>query len=173
MNHWIIIGGAAVLIGAYVTLVIWARKKQQAFEEEYEAAKERHEMFVLVKRAVRKRPESGVLRFIRIKTYEIVGRMNVFQNVKGMQMSRMQTVTLHTTKGEYRKIEVNHSYRMDVAGNYIGSVVTPPQQRRKSSKKGIAAWSRGVLKGLFRRKEKAADINTKGAQRKAKKGKSK
>jgi hypothetical protein len=173
VSHWIIIGIAVVLVGGYVALIIWAHRKQRAFEEEYEAAKQRHEVFVLIKRTVRKKPESGLLRFVKVKTYEVVGRMNVFQSIKGMQMSRMQTVTLQTTKGEYRKIEVNHSYKMDVAGNFIGNVLARTPNAR-SFKKGVAAWGNAVMNRVLRRKAEANDSNKRGGKRrKAKKTKSK
>ena len=57
MNHWIVIGIGAVLVGGYIALIIWGRKKQRQFEEQYESAKERHEVFVLIKRTVRKKPD--------------------------------------------------------------------------------------------------------------------
>ncbi|MCL6549201.1 MAG: hypothetical protein K6T30_09880, partial [Alicyclobacillus sp.] len=111
---------AAALIGLYVWMFLYARKRQRAFDEQYNAMKERREVFVLSKRVTRERPQSKWLKFARFKNYQVVGRVTVSQAVKGVQVSRMQTVTFHTTKGEYDKIQPNHRYKMDIAGDYIG-----------------------------------------------------
>ncbi|MCL6636503.1 MAG: hypothetical protein K6T26_01030 [Alicyclobacillus sp.] len=141
MVRWIItIVVLLVLAGLYVWAYRYARKRQQAFEAQYNAAKERHEVFVLHKRIVRERPKTGWLRFIRVKNYQVVGRVNVSQAVRGIQLNRMQTVTFHTTKGEYDKIQPNHRYKMDIAGDYIGYVVAPPAKGKgKDAGKGKEA----------------------------------
>jgi cbb3-type cytochrome oxidase maturation protein len=131
----IIIVIAVLLIGFYTWTFLWTRKRQKKFDAQYTAAKERHEVFVLNKKIVKERPQSGLVKFIKVKTYQVTGRVNVSQAVKGVQMSRMQTVTFHTTKQEYEKIQGNHKYKMDIAGNYIGYVIAPPPQKEKKSKK--------------------------------------
>jgi hypothetical protein len=122
-----------VIIAAYAGVFLFARKRQKAFDVRYEAAKERHEVFVLNKKVIRERPKSGLLKYARFKTYQIVGRVSVSQAVKGIQMSRMQTMTFHTSKSEYEKIQGNHKYKMDVAGNYIGYVIAPLAKPVKKS----------------------------------------
>ncbi len=139
MWAWIIvIAVAVILIGLYTWAFIWARRRQKKFDEQYLAAKERHEVFVLNKKIVKERPQTGVAKFIKVKTYQVTGRINLSQTVKGVQMSRMQTVTFQTTKEEYNKIQGNHKYKMDIAGNYIGYVVAPQPQKEKKSKKAAA-----------------------------------
>ncbi|MCY0887496.1 MAG: hypothetical protein OWQ59_03470 [Alicyclobacillaceae bacterium] len=153
MLYWIVLGLVmAVLIGLYLWLFFYSRRKQKAFDEQYTAMKERHEVFVLNKKTVRERPKSGWRKFTRFKTYQVVGRVNVSQAMKGMQMSRMQTVTFQTTKQEYEKIEINRKYKMDIAGNYIGNVIaigskTSAKKSGKDksssssvSKKGTRSW---------------------------------
>jgi hypothetical protein len=135
VRQWIILGIiTVVLTAAYIVLFIWARRRQKRFDQQYNAAKERHDIFVLHKKMVRERPQSGMFKFMKVKTYQVVGRVNLSQAVKGIQMSRMQTVTFQTTKDEYRKIDPNHRYKMDIAGNYIGNVVAPPPQKQKGAK---------------------------------------
>lgn len=161
MNHWIILGIAAVSLGTYIALVVWTRRKQREFEARYESSRERHEVLVLIKRTTRKNPESGMLRFFKFKTYEVVGKVNLSQAMKGMRVSRMQTVTFQTTRSEYRKIEPYHSYRMDVAGDYIGYVVAHTPPGKKGHGRRITTWANGIKKSLFGRKENAGNGSAK------------
>ncbi|GEO25545.1 hypothetical protein AAC03nite_13300 [Alicyclobacillus acidoterrestris] len=131
MWYWIIVGGILVIvIAGYTVVFIIARKRQKAFDAQYLANKERHEVFVLNKRRLRERGQSGITKFIPFPTYQVVGRVTVGQTMKGVQMNRVQNVTFRTTKEEYDKIQVNHKYRMDIMGNYIGSVVSEVQSKR-------------------------------------------
>jgi hypothetical protein len=129
-----------VIIAVYVVVFLYARKRQKTFDAQYDAAKERHEVFVLNKKVVRERPKSGWMKYTRFKTYQIVGRVSVSQAVKGIQMSRMQTMTFHTSKSEFDKIQNNHKYKMDIAGNYIGYVNAPilTKDTKKPRGKGTA-----------------------------------
>ncbi len=141
---WYVIGGLlVVLIGLYAWLFWWTRKRQKKFESQYNAAKERREVFVLHKRVVRERPKTGWFRYIPVKTYQIVGRVNLSQAVRGIHMSKMQTITFHTTKDQYDKVQPNHRYKMDVAGNYIGYVVAPPVLRTREP----GAWKKWFRRG--------------------------
>jgi hypothetical protein len=128
---WVIV---LILIGLYVWAIIYARKRQKAWDAQYQALKERHEVFVLNKKIVKERPKTGLLKRIPIKTYQVVGRISVSQAVRGMQMSKMQTVTFHTNKQQFEKIQPNHKYKMDIAGNYIGLVIAPPASSKTSGK---------------------------------------
>ncbi|MCL6444363.1 MAG: hypothetical protein K6T83_13070 [Alicyclobacillus sp.] len=133
MWSWIIWILVALLIGGYVWLFLYTWKRQKAFEAQYNAKKERHEVFVLSKKVTKERPQTGAkwMRYMKLKTYHVVGRVSVSQAVRGIQMSRMQTVTFHTTKREFDKIQPNHKYKMDIAGNYIGYVVAPVSVKGK------------------------------------------
>jgi hypothetical protein len=133
--YWIITGVIFIgLIAGYVVLFLFARKRQKKFDEQYLAMKERKEIFVLGKKRVRERPKSKWMKFARFKTYQVTGRVTVSQAVRGIQVNRMQTVTFQTTKQDYEKIQVNHKYKMDIAGNYIGNVVAPPPVKGKKKK---------------------------------------
>lgn len=135
MWYWIIvIGLLVILIGGYTALFLYARKRQRAFEEQYNALKERRELFVLNKKIVKERPQTGWMRFARVKTYQVTARVPVSQTIRGIQMNRMQVMTFHTTKSEWEKIQPNHKYKMDIAGNYIGYVVAPPPTRDSKKK---------------------------------------
>ncbi len=135
-TYWIVVGIVAViLIATYVVLFFYGRKRQKKFDDQYNAAKERHEVFVLSKKMSKERPQTRWGRFFKIKTYQVVGRVNISQSMKNMQMSRMTTVTFQTTKQEYAKIQVNHKYKMDVAGNYIGYVLAPQPPKASSKMK--------------------------------------
>jgi hypothetical protein len=135
--YWIVVIGLLVLfIGGYTWLFLYARKRQKAFDEQYNALKERRELFVLSKKIVRERPKSGWLRFARFKTYQVTARVPVSQSIRGIQVNRMQVMTFHTTKSEWEKIQPNHKYKMDIAGNYIGYVVAPPPTKQKDKDKG-------------------------------------
>jgi hypothetical protein len=133
--YWIVTSVIFVgLIAGYVALFLFARKRQKKFDEQYLAMKERKEVFVLGKKRVRERPKSKWMKFARFKTYQVTGRVTLSQAVRGIQVNRMQTVTFQTTKQEYEKIQVNHKYKMDIAGNYIGNVVAPPPVKGKKKK---------------------------------------
>jgi hypothetical protein len=151
---WIVVV-ILVLAGLYIWMYRYARKRQEAFDAQYEAAKERREVFVLHKRIVRERPQSGWLKFARFKTYQVVGRVNVSQSLRGIQMSRMQTVTFQTTKSEYDKIQPNHKYKMDIAGNYIGYVLAPPPVK-ENKKDRTKAKEKGTDKGAAKSKKTSA-----------------
>lgn len=129
--YWYIVGGIIVLvIAAYVVVFLFARKRQKAFDTQYLAMKERHEVFVLNKRRLREKGTSGIGKYIPIRTYQVVGRLTVGQTMRGVHMNRVQNVTFRTTKEEYDKIQVNHKYRMDIMGNYIGNVISEVQSKR-------------------------------------------
>ncbi len=131
---WIVtIAIIVVLIVAYVLVFLYARKRQKEFDAQYNAAKERHEVFVLNKKIVKERPKSKWMKYARFKTYQVVGRISVSQAVRGIQMSKMHTMTFQTTKSEYDKIQPNHKYKMDIAGNYIGYVHAPAPVKSKKS----------------------------------------
>ncbi|MCL6598303.1 MAG: hypothetical protein K6T81_06125 [Alicyclobacillus macrosporangiidus] len=160
---WIVVV-ILVLTGLYIWMYRYARKRQKEFDAQYEAAKERREVFVLHKRIVRERPQSGWLKFARFKTYQVVGRVNVSQSMRGIQMSRMQTVTFQTTKSEYDKIQPNHKYKMDIAGNYIGYVLAPPPVK-ENKKDRSKAKEKGTDKGAAKsKKSAAASQSAKGGQ---------
>lgn len=129
------IGIFVILVAAYVWIFLYARKRQKKFDEQYNAAKERHEVFVLNKKVVKERPRQKWLKYAKFKTYQVVGRLSVSQSVRGVQMSKMHTMTFQTSKSEYEKIEPNHKYKMDLAGNYIGFVNAPVAGKTKSKKK--------------------------------------
>jgi hypothetical protein len=153
---WIIVG-IAVLVGLYVWLYLFTRKRQRDFDEQYLAAKQRFDVFVLNKKIVREAGQSRWLKYMKFKTYQVVGRVNVTQKVKGVQMSRMQVMSFHTTKSEYEKIHTQHRYKMDIAGNYIGFVLAPApgkqaKQKGKSAKTETPTgkwkiWKRSARKG--------------------------
>lgn len=149
--YWIVTGVIFVaLIAGYVALFLFARKRQKKFDEQYLAMKERKEVFVLGKKRVRERPNNKWMKFARVKTYQVTGRVTVSQAVRGIQVNRMQTVTFQTTKQEYEKIQVNHKYKMDIAGNYIGNVVAPPPvkvKKKKTDDKKKSADETGKNKG--------------------------
>jgi len=137
-TYWIIFGIILlVIIAAYIVLFFYTRKRQKTFDEQYMSMKERHEVFVLNKKVVRERAKSGWAKYARFKTYQVIGRISISQAVRGIQMSKMQTVTFHATKQEYEKIKVNHKYKMDIAGNYIGYVVAPLPSKDKGKKKPV------------------------------------
>ncbi len=133
--YWIVTGVIFVgLIAGYVAIFMFARKKQKKFDQQYLALKERREVFVLGKKRVREQPQNKWMKFARFKTYQVTGRVSVSQSVRGIQVNRMQTVTFHTTKPEYDKIQINHKYKMDIAGNYIGNVAAPAPVKSKFKK---------------------------------------
>ncbi|MGZ4032532.1 MAG: hypothetical protein ACXVP5_07840 [Tumebacillaceae bacterium] len=156
---WIIV--VAIIVVAFMGVNIWmylkAQKRQKAFDAQYNSAKERHEVFVLNKKIVKERPKQGWAKFMKFKTYQVVGRLNLSQTVKGMQMGRMQTVTFHTSKDQFEKIQINHKYKMDLAGNYIGHVLAPPPVKDKDKKKGKADTKTPVKGKAADAKGKAAD----------------
>ncbi len=160
LMSWIVVAVvAALLIAAYIGLFLYARKRQKAFDEQYAALKERREVFVLNKKVVRESPRAkGILKYAKFKTYQVTGRVVVSQNVRGVQVNRMQVMTFHTTKQEFDKIQPNRKYKMDIAGNYIGFVVAPPPAKRQGAKPGDNGtkqgswWRRMLGRGELRRK---------------------
>jgi hypothetical protein len=158
LTTWIIVVIAVVLLffGVNIWMYLSAQKRQKAFDAQYSAHKERHEVFVLNKKIVKERPKQGWAKLMKFKTHQVVGRLNLSQTVKGMQMGRMQTVTFHTSKAEYEKIQVNHKYKMDIAGNYIGYVAAPAPVKEKDKKKGKVD-AKTAAKGKVDAKGKGAD----------------
>ncbi|MCF8566129.1 hypothetical protein LLE49_15495 [Alicyclobacillus tolerans] len=158
MVYWIIVGIVlVVLIGLYIWVFTYGRKRQREFDEQYSSMKERHDVFVLNKKMTRERAKTGIMKYYPMKTYHVVGRVSVSQSVRGVQMSRMQTVTFHTTKQEYEKIQPNHRYKMDVAGNYIGFVLAPqPVKGKPADKKTSAKGKPEAKKGSTGKKDKSA-----------------
>lgn len=121
--HWIITAAiVVVLAGVWVWLILLARKRQKTFDAQYEAARERRDVFVLNKRIVKERGQTRLTKFTKFKVYNVVGRITLSQSLRGVQMNKAQNVTFRTTKTEYDKIQPNRRYKMDVAGNYIGYV---------------------------------------------------
>lgn len=170
MWTWIVVGIILVVfIGVNVWMYLVAQKRQKAFDAQYDAAKERHEVFVLNKKIVKERPKQGWARFMKFKTYQVVGRISLNQTVKGMQMGRMQTVTFHAPKNEFEKIQINHRYKMDIAGNYIGYVAAPAPMSEKDKKakaKADAVKAKANAKDAKQAKGKA-DANAKSADAKS------
>ena len=159
MVSWYVIGGLfVVFIGLYSWLFWWTRKRQKKFEAQYNAAKERRDIFVLHKRVVREKPKTGWFRYIPVKTYQVVRRVSLSRSVRGIHMSKMQTITFHTTKDQYDKIQPNHRYKMDVAGNYIGYVVAPPVIPTREP----GAWKKWFHRGAKKVKAQKAGAGTKG-----------
>lgn len=126
----ILLGVVVLLIIVYTVLFLYARRRQRTFDQQYLAHKERHEVFVLNKKRVRERGESGVSKYIPFRTYQVTGRLSVGQTMRGVNMNRVTNVTFRTTKEEYDKMEINHKYKMDIMGNYIGNVVTEVGSKR-------------------------------------------
>lgn len=152
LSWWISIAVIVILIGLYVWLFFYTRKRQKAFDAQYTAAKERHEVFVLNKKISKERSQNKWMRFAKFKTYQVIGRVSLSQKVKGVQMSRMQTVTFQTTKSEYAKIQPNHKYRVDIAGNYIGFVHSPVgKPKGKAAATATAATKKPSLLARFRK----------------------
>lgn len=174
MSYWIVIGIIAlVLIGVYVVLGLYARKRQKKWDEQYRAAKERHEVFVLHKKVLREKGPSGWQKYAKFKTYQVTGRVSVSQAVKGVQMSRMQTVTFYTSKDEYERIAVNHKYKMDIAGNYIGYVVGGSAPVKGKSTKVVTKAGKGKDGKGTEGKSKAAKEAVKNKDINGKDGKGK
>lgn len=167
---WIIVGIILVVfIGVNIWMYLVAQKRQKAFDAQYSAAKERHEVFVLHKKITKERPKEGWARFMKFKNYQVVGRINLSQTVKGMQMGKTQTVNFHTTKAEYEKIQINHRYRMDLAGNYIGYVAAPAPVKEKDKKaKAKADAKQQAAKGKTNANAKTDAKSAKGANKKDK-----
>jgi hypothetical protein len=123
VNHWIIEAVIAiVIIGVLTALILWGRQRQKDFDAQYDAMKKQQDVFVLQKLVLWERPPESKIPMLKVKTYKVVGRMNLSQSVKGMDYSRMQTVVLQTTKREYKKLKPNHRYKMEIAGTFIGKV---------------------------------------------------
>jgi len=137
-----------VLVAGYVWMYFFARKRQRKFDDQYNSAKVRYEVFVLNKKIAKERGQTRITKYTKFKTYQVIGRINVSQAVKGMQMNRMQTLTFQTNKGEFEKIQVNRKYKMDVAGNYIGFVQVPLPS--KSSVKTSTAKDKNNRKSVRR-----------------------
>lgn len=134
MSHWITyVVVLGIIAAGYVALLLWGRKRQRQFDAQFDAEKKTYDVFVLQKAAVWERPPGLKLPLIKVKTYQVTARMNVSQLMRGIEISRMQTVTLTTTKDEYQRIESSHRYRMDIAGNYIGNVFTPDKSAKRKN----------------------------------------
>lgn len=144
--RWIItLAIVIVLAGVWVWMFLVARRRQKAFDAQYEAAKERREVFVLNKRIVKERGQTRLTKYTKFKNYQVVGRITLSQTVRGVQMNKAQNVTFRTTKAEYDKILPNRRYKMDVAGNYIGYVVGPigkPKQKDSVSNQAQAGTAK-------------------------------
>ncbi|WDL98223.1 hypothetical protein [Alicyclobacillus sp. ALC3] len=168
MLRWIItLAIVVVLAGVWVWMFLVARRRQKAFDQQYEAARERREVFVLNKRIVKERGQTRLTKYTKFKNYQVVGRITVSQSIRGVQMNKAQNVTFRTTKTEYDKIQPNRRYKVDVAGNYIGYVVAPIG-KPKTKDSGSSSVQTGTKKrSWFSRRPSAA------AAQKEQKGKGK
>lgn len=124
-----------LLIGLYIYAYRKMKKQKEEFDAQYNAYKEIKEIFVLGKKVTRQpvRPE-GLYRFLKVKTYQVVGRLTVSQSIKGMNRSMMTTLTFNLDKKEFKKIEANRRYKVELAGNYIGKVFAPPPDKKDKKK---------------------------------------
>lgn len=151
--HWIIsIAVFVILAGVYAWMFFYARKRQKSFEAQYNAAKERRDVFVLNKRIVRERGQTRLTKFTKFKVYQVTGRITVSQSIRGVQMNKAQNVTFRTTKTEYGKIQANHKYKMDVAGDYIGYVVPQTIKGKAAGGKSATAAQPAEKRSWFRRR---------------------
>lgn len=124
MSTWLISTLISLLILGVGFYFLYRRTKKQAdeFNKMYSAHKEVRDIFVLNKKIV-KQPARPGLKFPKIKTYQIIGRVTVSQSQKGANFSATQTFTFMTDKKEYEKFQINRRYRIEVAGNYIGKII--------------------------------------------------
>lgn len=87
LKYWIIFLGVIVLlIVVYTILFLYARRRQRAFDEQYLANKERHEVFVLNKKRVREKGNSGISKYVPFRTYQVTGRITVGQTMRGLSL---------------------------------------------------------------------------------------
>src|SRR5699024_172815 len=123
MNTWLIVTLVTLLILGVAYFFLYRRMKGQAdeFNKMYSAHKEVRDIFVLNKKIV-KQPARPGLKFPKIKTYQVVGRVTISQSQKGANFSATQNFTFMTEKKQYEKININRRYRVEVAGNYIGKI---------------------------------------------------
>jgi heme/copper-type cytochrome/quinol oxidase subunit 2 len=119
---WTLIS-VAVLGIAYFFLFRTMKRRQDEFNQMYSAHKEVKDIFVLNKK-ITKVPVRPGLKFPKVKTYQIIARLQVSQTKKGTSFSTSQTLTFNIEKKQYQKIQVNRRYRVELAGNYIGKVIS-------------------------------------------------
>lgn len=123
MYWWIT--GIAVIVLAVVYFFLYRRMKRQKdeFDKMYSSHKEVKEIFVINKK-IEKQPARPGMKFPKVKTYQVTARITVSQKQKGTSFSATQTHTFMTEKKQYEKIDVNRKYRVELAGNYIGRVIS-------------------------------------------------
>ncbi|RKD22721.1 hypothetical protein BEP19_10735 [Ammoniphilus oxalaticus] len=124
MKTWLIVTLIVLLVVGIVYFFLYRRMKGQAdqFNKMYSAHKDVRDIFVLNKKIV-KQPVRPGLKFPKVKTYQVVGRVTISQSQKGANFSSTQNFTFMIEKKEYEKIDINRRYRVEVAGNYIGKVL--------------------------------------------------
>lgn len=121
---WWIVAIVLLLLGvAYYFLYRSMNRRKAEFDKMYSAHKEVREIFVMNKQIV-KQPLREGLKFPKVKTYQVTARVTVSQSMKGTSFSATQTHKFVTDKKEYEKIQVNRKYRVELAGNYIGKVIS-------------------------------------------------
>jgi hypothetical protein len=120
---WIIEIVIALLIlgAAYYWMFRTAKKRQKAFDEQYNAYKQTSEIFVLNKKIV-KQPINPKVKFLKMKNYQILARVKVVQKMKGSSFTAQQNVTFTLDKEKYNQVQVNKKYRAEHAGGYIGKL---------------------------------------------------
>ncbi|HJV46153.1 MAG TPA: hypothetical protein VJ824_10575 [Bacillota bacterium] len=112
-----------VLAIAYFFLYRSMNQKKSDFDKMYKTHKQVKEIFVLNKKIV-KQPIREGLKFPKVKTYQVVARITISQAMKGQSFTSTQTHTFMMEKKEFEKIQVNQKYRVELAGNYIGKIVS-------------------------------------------------
>lgn len=124
MTWWI--SSAIILVAlviAYFFLYRSMNQKKSEFDKMYKTHKQVKEIFVLNKKIV-KQPMREGLKFPKVKTYQVVARITVSQAMKGQSFTSTQTHTFMMDKKEFEKIHVNQKYKVELAGNYIGKIVS-------------------------------------------------
>jgi hypothetical protein len=124
MTWWITTAIIVVALAvAYYFLYRSMNQRKSEFDKMYKTNKQVKEIFVLNKKIV-KQPMREGLKFPKIKTYQVVARITISQAMKGQSFTSTQTHTFMMDKKEYEKIHVNQKYKVELAGNYIGKIVS-------------------------------------------------
>lgn len=116
--------GITIVIAVVAFFMYRKMNAQKAeFDKMYGASKQVMNIFVLSKKIV-KQPIRPGLKFPKVKTYQIKARVTISQSMKGANFTNVQTHTFMMEKKEFEKILVNQKYKVEVAGNYIGKILS-------------------------------------------------
>lgn len=116
-QYRVIIGAVfiALPILGFLSIVLFARMKQNKFNKKYDELKKPFNILVINKSVKNVSKQKGFLN-LKLKAYQVDAKIDV------APLSRMKSITLITEQKVFDQLKVGCAYTGFIAGNYLGEV---------------------------------------------------